>query len=233
MIFALVIPRKWHLDLSPVNFDFRHGLLHGLFKAFFSLVAIGIVASMDMILWIAVIIALAGPMILSGIEEVYIDVVSVPALESSHRVRHHQLTAEERLSILVAILCGNFEGDPQMVSHLQTDLSTIAPATPNAPTLGTIKVRLEEHSRKPWRCCRDPESFLPCWIALKCQRDRIRNSIGHQLDAIRAVAGYDDICRHRFSRFTHGQQPQRGDNACQEQLSSTGPFLVQSSRESL
>ena len=149
VIFALVIPRKWHLDLSPVNFDFGNGLLHGLFKALLSLVATGIVASMDMVLWIGAILGLAGPMILSGIEELYIDIVSVRALKSSHNSIQHQLTQDERLSILVAILCGNFEGDHQMVSGLQTSLSTFAPVLPNAPvppnvpTLGTIKARLE------------------------------------------------------------------------------------------
>ena len=140
VIFALVIPRKWHLDLSPVNFDFGNGLLRGLFKAILSLVATGIFASMDMILWIGVILGLAGPMILSGIEEAYIDVVSVRALESSPRFGHNGLTSDERLSIIVAILCGNLEGDRQMVSNLQTGLSTFAP---NAPALGTIKARLE------------------------------------------------------------------------------------------
>ena len=143
VIFALVIPRKWHLDLSPVNFDFRKGLLHGLFRALFSLIATGIVASMDMVLWIGVILGLAGPMILSGIEEAYIDIVSVRALESSHSSHSNVLTSEERLSILVAVLCGNLEGDGRMVSNLRTGLSTYAPVTLNAPTLGTIKARLE------------------------------------------------------------------------------------------
>ena len=143
VIFALVIPRKWHLDLSPVNFGFGNGFLYGLFKALFSLVATGIVASMDMILWIGVILGLAGPMILSGMQGAFIDIVSVRALESSHSSQNHQLDQEERLSILIAILCGNFEGDPQMITDLRTDLSTFAPATPNAPTLGTIKARLE------------------------------------------------------------------------------------------
>ena len=143
VIFALVIPRKWHLDLSPVNFDFGSGLLHALFKTLLSLVATGVLASMDMILWIGVILGLAGPMILSGIEEARIDIVAVRALESSHSSPNNVLTSEERLSIIVAILCGNLEGDRQMLSDLQTGLSNFAPVTPNVPTLGTIKARLE------------------------------------------------------------------------------------------
>ena len=147
VIFALVIPRKWHLDLSPINFDFSNNFAHTFFKALLSLIATGIIASMDMLLWIGGILALAGPMILSGIQEVYIDIVSVRTLASSHRSSHLQLTTEERLSILVAVLGGNFEGSGQMLTDLHTSLSTFAPITPNAPTntptLEAIKARLE------------------------------------------------------------------------------------------
>ena len=143
VIFALVIPRKWHLDLSPVSFDFGDGLIRGLVKAFLSLIATGLVASADMILWIGAILALSGPMILSAIEEINRHLVSVRTLARSHNPRHHQLTREERLSILIALLCGNFEGDNQMIGDLRTSLSVFAPVTPNAPTLATIKARLE------------------------------------------------------------------------------------------
>ena len=143
VIFALVIPRKWHLDLSPVNFDFGDGFLLVLIKALLSLIATGIVAFSDMILWIGVILALAGPMILSGIEEMYLDVVSIHTIATSHNARFHHLTSEERLSILAAVLCGNFEGDSQMVADLRGGLSTFAPNTPNAPTLETRKAQLE------------------------------------------------------------------------------------------
>ena len=143
VIFALVIPRKWHLDFSPVNFDFGDGLLRGLIKALLSLLGTGIIASSDMILWIGVILALAGPMALAGIEEMYLDMVSLHTLASSHSSHQRRLTSRERLSILVAVLCGNFDGDGQIVTNLQTSLSTYAPATPNAPTLEARKAQLE------------------------------------------------------------------------------------------
>lgn len=142
VIFALVIPRKWHLDLSPVNFDFGDGFLPGLVKALLSLIATGIVASCDMILWIGVILALAGPMILSGIEEMYLDIVSVHTIATSHNALIPSLSSEERLSILAAVLCGNFEGDGQMVAALR-GLANFAPSTLNAPTLQTRKAQLE------------------------------------------------------------------------------------------
>lgn len=143
VIFALVIPRKWHLDLSPVNFDFGDGFLMILVKALLSLIATGVVASSDMILWIGVILALAGPMILSGIEEMYLDIASVHTIATSHNARFHHLTPEDRLSILAAVLCGNFEGNGPMIADLQRDLATFAPGTPNAPTLETRKAQLE------------------------------------------------------------------------------------------
>lgn len=143
VIFALVVPRKWHLDLSPVNFDFGDGFLLVLVKALLSLIATGVVAFSDMILWIGVILALAGPMILGGIEEMYLDIVCVHTIATSHSLRFHRLTTEDRLSILVAVLCGNFEGNGRMVTDLQRDLATFAPGTPNAPTLETRKAQLE------------------------------------------------------------------------------------------
>ncbi len=148
VIFALVVPRKWHLDLSPVNFDFGDGILLGLVKALLSLLGAGVVASADMILWIGGVLALSGPMILSGIEEMYLDIISVQTIARSHSPRHQILTSAERLSILAAVLCGNFEGNNQMATNLQTSLSTFAPVAPNAPapnppTLEVRKAQLE------------------------------------------------------------------------------------------
>lgn len=143
MIFALVVPRKWHFDLSPINFDFGNRLLQGLIKALLSLIATGIIASCDMIPWTGVILALAGSMILSGIEEIVINIVSVRSLACSHSSLHRRLTSEELHSTLVAVLCGTFEGEPHIVTGLQTSLSTFAPVTLNAPTPEVMKARLE------------------------------------------------------------------------------------------
>lgn len=143
VIFALVLPCKWHFDLSPVNFGFGNGLLQVLAKALLSLIATGIIASCDMTPWTGVILALAGSMILGGIEEIVINIVSVRSLACSHSSLHRQLTSEERHSILVAVLCGKFEGGPQMITGLRTSLLIFAPITLNAPTLEVIKARLE------------------------------------------------------------------------------------------
>ncbi|KAL8728421.1 MAG: hypothetical protein Q9181_005353 [Wetmoreana brouardii] len=90
-----------------------------------------------MIIWISVILTLAGPMILSGIEEIYLDFVSIRALQT------HNFTTEERLSIITALLCGNFEDHGTGgVADLRNLLSQYAPAVPGVATLETTKTRL-------------------------------------------------------------------------------------------
>lgn len=140
IIFALIVPRRWHLDISPNSFDLSGNTLWLLMKLLTSFVAVGLVASADMIIWISVILALAGPMIVSGIEEMYLDYVSIRALRS---VGTHNFTQEERLSILVAILCGNFEDDGSgAAATLKAILYTYAPAARGSPPIATRKAQL-------------------------------------------------------------------------------------------
>ncbi|MCJ1223788.1 hypothetical protein MMC12_000431 [Toensbergia leucococca] len=140
VIFALVVPRKWHLDLSPTSFDLTGSFPLLIAKLLASFIAVGIVASVDMIIWISVILALAGPMILSGVEEMYLDFISIRALQNTGA---HGFTPEERVSLLIALLCGNFDDHGNgAATNLNTTLSTYAPATPGTPTLYARKAQL-------------------------------------------------------------------------------------------
>ena len=137
VLFALVIPRKWHADLAHRSFDKANNVFGFFSRVLLSLVGVTIVASIDMIIWISVILTLAGPMILSGIEEMYLDFVSIRALQKNN------LTSEERMSIIVALLCGNFEDHGNGgIADLRNMFSTYAPTTPGIPTLRTTKARL-------------------------------------------------------------------------------------------
>jgi len=109
-------------------------------EAFGFFVAVGVVATADMIIWISVILTLAGRMILSGIQAMHLDFVSVKALQSTGI---HKFTQVERISMLVAILCGNFDDHGNgAATTLQTTLSTYAAAAPGIPPLETRKAQL-------------------------------------------------------------------------------------------
>lgn len=109
-------------------------------EAFGSFVAVGVVAAADMVIWISVILTLAGPMILSGIEAMHLDFVSIKALQSTGI---HNFTQVERVSISVAILCRNFDDHGNYAATtLQTTLSSHAAGAPGIPPLETRKAQL-------------------------------------------------------------------------------------------
>jgi hypothetical protein len=107
VIFSTVIPRRWHLDL-PVQF-FRGGptQIHSISKLLLCIPAICVVATFDMIGWITCIMALAGPMAFSGIQELLLDFRVVRILKHSQTI-----SARERLEAIVALLRGNYDQDP-------------------------------------------------------------------------------------------------------------------------
>jgi len=106
IIFSTVIPRRWRLDLPEQFFQVgRHRLLI-IAKLCLSLPAICIVAALDMIIWITCIMTFAGPMIFSGVQEMLLDYRGVKFLQGNLGI-----LAKEKLEIVVALLCGNFDQD--------------------------------------------------------------------------------------------------------------------------
>jgi hypothetical protein len=141
VIFALVIARRWHLDLPAhlLDINSRHSRI--LLKLLCSFVAVGVVAFLDMVFWIAAIITLAGPMILSGLQEMLLDFKIVRALrEIHHHAAFRGLTPGDRLDLLVSLLCGNFAGKSgQTMMQIRT---TLSPTPQTAATLEHSKARL-------------------------------------------------------------------------------------------
>ena len=56
-----------------------------------------------MIFWISVILTLAGPMLLSGVEKIYLDFMSI------RRLQNGRFMSEEWIRIIVVLLCRNFD----------------------------------------------------------------------------------------------------------------------------
>ncbi|MCJ1335543.1 hypothetical protein MMC09_000815 [Bachmanniomyces sp. S44760] len=117
VITSLNVPRRWHLDLPESAFDIRAGWR--LLKIPMSIISVGFIATIDMIAWVGIIIALAGPMIVSGLVEMWLDLVTIRALANSHNiVPTNALTTAERIDLVIAMLCGNFEDHE---NHAATD----------------------------------------------------------------------------------------------------------------
>jgi hypothetical protein len=107
VIFSTVIPRRWRLDLSEQTFKLSRRQFFSILKLFFSIPAVCVVATFDMIGWIICIMTFAGPMIFSGVQEMLLDFRGVSFLKGSEGC-----AAREELEVVVALLCGNFDQDP-------------------------------------------------------------------------------------------------------------------------
>jgi len=107
IIFSTVIPRRWRLDLPEQFFRVGHSRwLTTILKLALSLPAICIVAALDMVMWITCIMTFAGPMVFSGVQEMLLDYRGVRFLKGNVGI-----PAKEKLQMVVALLCGNFDQD--------------------------------------------------------------------------------------------------------------------------
>jgi hypothetical protein len=95
------------IQLNPK--DRRDGLLSPLRYFFLSLIASFIrflIVVIDNIIWIAIIMALAGPMGLSGLNEAVLD-WRILTLLSNHQLPSDQLPVEDVVELLVVVVSGN------------------------------------------------------------------------------------------------------------------------------
>ncbi len=107
VIFSTVIPRRWRLDIPQRFLTVGRSRVGNISKLFLSIPAICAVAAVDMIGWITCIMTFAGPMAFSGVLEMFLDFRVVSFLE-----RNRESPAKERLEAIVALLCGNYDQDP-------------------------------------------------------------------------------------------------------------------------
>jgi hypothetical protein len=130
-----VIPRRWRLDFPEQFFKVGRHRIFTISKLAFSLPAICLVAALDMIGWITCIMTFAGPMVFGGVQEMLLDYRVVRFLKGNL-----DIAAKEKLEVVVALLCGNFDQaphDPTLRIH-----ASLNPPTFTEVTLESIKSRL-------------------------------------------------------------------------------------------
>jgi hypothetical protein len=80
--------------------------------------AAAILVSIDTLIWLCICFAAAGPMILSGIYEAFLDSRILSVLQKS--LDSGSLTMQMRARLLLIILVGNFDMTDSGGKHLQT-----------------------------------------------------------------------------------------------------------------
>lgn len=109
VIFALNIPRRRKLQLPhwlfPRNVANPVNVLYAVIYAIMA----AIIVSLDTIIWLCIVFALAGPLLLSGFYEAWIDKRVVEF--AFERIGSSNMTISLRVRILVAVLIGNLDQD--------------------------------------------------------------------------------------------------------------------------
>ncbi|KAH0545441.1 hypothetical protein FGG08_000442 [Glutinoglossum americanum] len=107
IVFCLAIPRRRKLLVSAWFFDAPIDRISNIIKIPFIALIAAILVTIDTITWLSICLALAGPMLLSGIYEAYLDSRMLSYLYN--KVENGQLTIDMRARILYLILAGNLD----------------------------------------------------------------------------------------------------------------------------
>lgn len=111
LIFCLSIPRRRRLDMPRFLFEPRsRGRVERTLSLLVRVPLASLLATLDTLVWLAVVFSVAGPLIASGAYEALLDVRILDFLEK--RIDGNFLTARERAHMLLVILVGNLDHDP-------------------------------------------------------------------------------------------------------------------------
>lgn len=127
IVFVLTIPRRRKLKISNKLFALPMKDWQSWVAAPFAMAIAGAIATFDTIIWLSICFAFAGPMLISGIYEAFLDSQILAFLKSS--IENKDLTLDMRARLLFVILIGNMDFDPKRIdSDYDLDLFESKPA---------------------------------------------------------------------------------------------------------
>ena len=108
VVFCLAIPRRRKIYLFDEDlFDVPLNKLSSTPSIIFRAPIAAILVTIDTIVWLLVVFALAGPILLSGVFEALLDKRVLEYLQD--KIENGRLTGEQRVRILYTILLGNLD----------------------------------------------------------------------------------------------------------------------------
>ena len=116
VIFSLNVPRRRKIQSPAWVFPKDIGKYKYIFKALLCALSAAIFVTVDTIIWLCVVFALAGPLLISGLYEAWIDKRVIDYM--SKKNNFHELPFALRSKILIAVLVGNLELDIAWMSVL-------------------------------------------------------------------------------------------------------------------
>lgn len=135
IIFTLNVPRRRKLSLPDFVFpaDIFQNPVTLLVACICALIA-AIIVAIDTILWLCAVFALAGPLLLSGLYEAWIDKRVLDFV--SEKIENDHLELPTRARILLTVLVGNLDLDfawaptMEVARHLESPSSIVASTRP-------------------------------------------------------------------------------------------------------
>lgn len=114
IIFCLTIPRQQKLAVPDEYFKFDvSNIFHAPIVMVYALRS-GVLAFVDLLVWVSVVFTLSGPMLLSGLYEAQLDIRLVLFVKSNRDLAPHI-----RAHVLYAVLAGNLD-PPSRLAHLKS-----------------------------------------------------------------------------------------------------------------
>ncbi|KAH6873451.1 hypothetical protein B0T10DRAFT_588843 [Thelonectria olida] len=125
LVFALNVPRRRKVSLARRFFSVEALSLGRLLLFAVKVPLAMLIIILDLLVWLAILFAIAGPVLMSGLYEAVLDVGLLDYVES--KMESNRLSIQQRAHVFLVILLGNLDSDPawarsvRFVRNLPTD----------------------------------------------------------------------------------------------------------------
>ena len=135
IIFVLSIPRRRRLNVPDRLFPRRFNAFPDGFSMFYKVPTASIIVTLDTIIWLIVVLAMSGPLLLSGAFEALLDLRLLYFIDD--RKGSKSLSVQDKAYTLFTILLGNLDEDPawEDLVHVTNGLPTETLRRPNQATI--------------------------------------------------------------------------------------------------
>ncbi|KAF8853806.1 hypothetical protein BDZ45DRAFT_63521 [Acephala macrosclerotiorum] len=115
IIFCLSVPRRRKVTIYEKVFSLDFSRPKAWLLAPFDMILVFLSAVFDTIIWLSMCFAFAGPMLMSGLYEAFLDNLLIRFIQE--KSKHSQLTLDMRVRLLFVMLCGNLDLNPDLTSE--------------------------------------------------------------------------------------------------------------------
>ena len=110
IVFCLSVPRRRRIEVPDSLYPRNGGALSTIPTLLFKIPIASLIVTLDTLFWLSAILALSGPILVSGMYEAVLDLRLLYYVQK--RVNNNELTVHERAKLLFIVLLGNLDAHP-------------------------------------------------------------------------------------------------------------------------